>query len=172
MENEISKVQTSQTYEQSPHFFWNCGPASKTEFCPVPQDKCGEDYLKKMVGRGAATADIDGDGDLDLLFAATGSSPRLLRNDQKLGNHWLRVEVRVATGSRSAIGAKIEVETDSGRITSQVMPTRGYLSQSESAALIGLGQSQSIKQVVVTWPGGREQTIEGPAIDRVLTVSP
>ena len=172
LENEINKVQTSQTYEQSPHFFWNCGPASKTEFCPVPQDKCGADYLQKMVGRGAATADIDGDGDLDLLFAATGSSPRLLRNDQKLGNHWLRVNVTGAKGSHSAIGATVEVKTDKGRYSNVVMPTRGYLSQSESAALIGLGQSQSIKQVVVTWPGGREQTIEGSAIDRVLTVAP
>ena len=172
LENEINKVQTSQTYEQSPHFFWNCGPASKTEFCPVPKQNCGEDYLKKMVGRGAATADIDGDGDLDLLFAATGSSPRLLRNDQKLGNHWLRVNVTGAKGSHSAIGATVEVKTAKGRYSNVVMPTRGYLSQSESAALIGLGQSQSIKQVVVTWPGGREQTIEGSAIDRVLTVAP
>ena len=172
LENEINKVQASQTYEQPPHFFWNCGPASKTEFCPVPKEKCGEDYLKRMVGRGAATADIDGDGDLDLLFAATGSSPRLLRNDQQLGHHWLRVDVTGAKGQRSAIGAKVEVETDTGKFTSQVMPTRGYLSQSESSALIGLGKSKSIKRLTVTWPGGVERIFENPAIDQVLSVSP
>ena len=172
LENEINKVQASQTYEQPPHFFWNCGPASKTEFCPVPKEKCGEDYLKRMVGRGAATADIDGDGDLDLLFAATGSSPRLLRNDQQLGHHWLRVDVTGAKGQRSAIGAKVEVETDTGKFTSQVMPTRGYLSQSASTALLGLGKSKSIKRLTVTWPGGVERILENPAIDQALSVSP
>lgn len=172
LENEINKVQASQTYEQPPHFFWNCGPASKTEFCPVPKEKCGEDYLKRMVGRGAATADIDGDGDLDLLFAATGSAPRLLRNDQQLGHHWLRVDVTGAKGQRSAIGAKVEVETDTGKFTSQVMPTRGYLSQSESSALLGLGKSESINSVTVTWPGGVKKIVESPEINRVLTVAP
>ena len=175
LENEISKVQTSQTYEQSPHFFWNCGPASKTEFCPVPQEKCGADYLQKMVGRGAATADIDGDGDLDLLFAATGSSPRLLRNDQKLGNHWLRVEVRIAGASRHsqavAIGCHVEVELEDGRLLQgQIMPTRGYLSQSEGAVTFGLGSTERIKRVRVRSPQNLQQTIDTPPMDRVLKV--
>ncbi len=175
LENEISKVQTSQTYEQSPHFFWNCGPASKTEFCPVPKDKCGEDYLKKMVGRGAATADIDGDGDLDLLFAATGSSPRLLRNDQKLGNHWLRVEVRIAGASRHsqavAIGCHVEVELEDGRsLQGQIMPTRGYLSQSEGAVTFGIGSADRIKRVKIRSPQNLQQTIDTPPMDRVLKV--
>ncbi|MEK6260771.1 MAG: CRTAC1 family protein [Planctomycetota bacterium] len=172
LENEINKVQVSQQYEQPPHFFWNCGPASKTEFCPVPKEKCGEDYLKRMVGRGAATADIDGDGDLDLLFAATGSAPRLLRNDQQLGHHWLRVDVTGAKGNRSGIGAKIEVETDAGKLVGHAVPTRGYLSQSELPVTFGLGKSDGISRVTVTWPGGERKTIEKPAIDKVLSVAP
>ncbi len=176
LENEINKVQVSQQYEQSPHFFWNCGPGSKTEFCPVPRDKCGDDYLKRMVGRGAATADIDGDGDLDLLFAATGSSPRLLRNDQKLGNHWLRVEVTVAGASRHsqavAIGCHVEVELEDGRLLQgQIMPTRGYLSQSEGAVTFGLGSAKRIQRVKIRSPQNLQQTIDTPPIDRVLKVT-
>ncbi len=172
LENDINKVQASQFYEQPPHFFWNCGPASRTEFAPVPSEKCGPDFLKRMVGRGAAFADIDGDGDLDLLFGATGSKPRLIRNDQKLGHHWLRVDVTGLHGCRSAIGAKIHVVTTDGKILNQIMPTRGYLSQSELPATFGLGLQDKISSVSVTWPTGMKKTIEAPQVDQVLKVAP
>lgn len=171
LENEISKVQASQQYAQPPHFFWNCGPESKTEFCAVPESKCGREYFKRMVGRGSAVADIDGDGDLDLLFAAVGSPPRLLRNDQKLGHHWLRVSVAGQNGGASAIGAVVEVQTKNGKQIATVMPTRSYLSQSEMPVTFGLGDADTIENVIVTWPGGKTQTIEGPKVDQLLKVS-
>jgi hypothetical protein len=170
LENEINKVQLSQQYAQPPHFFWNCGPESPTEFALVPKGKCGTDFLKRMVGRGSAVADIDGDGDLDLLFAAVNSAPRLLRNDQKLGNHWLRVAVTGPTGNRSSIGALVSVETAAGQAVGQVMPTRSYLSQSELPVTFGLGQTDSIQRVTVSWPGGHEKVVESPKIDQLLKV--
>lgn len=172
LETEINKVQASQFYEQPPHFFWNCGPESRTEFVPVPSDKCGTDFLKRMVGRGAAFADIDADGDLDLLFGATGAPPRLIRNDQNLGHHWLRVDVAGVNGCQSAIGAKIEVVTATGKLLHQIMPTRGYLSQSELPATFGLGSLEAIESVTVRWPTGEQKTIQSPPVDRVLKVSP
>lgn len=172
LENEINKVQASQFYEQPPHFFWNCGPESRTEFAPVASDKCGTDFTKRMVGRGAAFADIDGDGDLDVLFGATGSKPRLLRNDQKLENHWLRVDVTGVKGCRSAAGARIEVKTAGGKMLNQVMPTRGYLSQSELIVPFGLGKQDKVTSVTVTWPTGERKTIDNPAVDQILKVAP
>ena len=171
LENEINKVQSSQQYAQPPHFFWNCGPESPTEFVPVPKSKCGDDYLKRMVGRGSAVADIDGDGDLDLLFGAVNSPPRLLRNDQKLGNHWLRVSVTGAKGDGSSIGAQIEVQLKGEKRVACVMPTRSYLSQSELPVTFGLGQTQVIERVTVNWPDGRSRVVEGPKIDQVLKVT-
>ena len=174
LENEINKVQASQHYAQPPHFFWNCGPESPTEFVPVPEANCGGEFLKRMVGRGSALADIDGDGDLDLLFAAVNSPPRLLRNDQQLGNHWLCcLSVTGPNKNASAIGALVEVHLKDGKRTSHVMPTRSYLSQSELPVTFGLGPIDTIEQVVVTWPGGMTKTIkEPPKVDQLLKVAP
>ena len=172
LENEINKVQVSQQYAQTPHFFWNCGPESPTEFSQVPKAKCGAEFMKRMVGRGSAVADIDGDGDLDLLFAAVNSPARLLRNDQQLGNHWLRVDVSGPKQNRSAIGAEVEVQWANGKQIGQVMPTRSYLSQSELPVTFGLGKIETIQRVTVTWPGGQKKVIESPKVDQLLRVTP
>jgi hypothetical protein len=124
-----------------------------------------------MVGRGSAVADIDGDGDLDLLFGAVNSAPRLLRNDQQLGNHWLRVSVTGANGIGSAIGTQVEVQLNGEKRISQVMPTRSYLSQSELPVTFGLGKSDEITRVIVTWTDGKSRVIEGPKVDHVLKVN-
>ncbi len=111
LESDIQKVQKSQQYAQPPQLFWNAGSQFSTEFVPVPQEQTGKDFARPIVGRGAAYADIDGDGDLDVLITSTGGAPRLLRNDQALGHHWLRLKLVGAKCNRDAIGAVVEVES-------------------------------------------------------------
>lgn len=171
LEIEINKVQESQHYEQSPHLFWNCGPEHATEFELVPAAKCGSDFLKPSVGRGAAYADIDGDGDLDLLIANSGQPPRLLRNDQSRGHHWVRLQLTGgAKSNRDAIGAMVELRT--GNVTQRrlVMPTRSYLSQVELPVTFGLGPSDKIDSVRIRWPDGSMQDLKDVAIDQTHRV--
>ena len=103
LEEDIQKVQSSQHYEQPPQLLWNCGSDYDSEFMVASEDKTGSAFTKRMVGRGAARADIDGDGDIDVLLFSSGGKPRLLRNDQKLGNHWLRFKL---TGTKTNKDAK------------------------------------------------------------------
>jgi enediyne biosynthesis protein E4 len=171
LEEDINRVQPSQFYEQPPHLFWNCGPDEPTEFVPVPVEKCGVDLRKRMVGRGASTADIDGDGDLDVLLAASGRSPRLLRNEQKLGHHWLRVRLQGTQSNTMAIGARLELHAGGQVQRARVCPTRSYLSQTELPVTFGLGEAESIDRLVISWPSGIRQEVTAPQIDQLLVVT-
>jgi hypothetical protein len=172
LEEDIAKVQASQTYEQPPQLFWNAGAQHATEFVPLTAKECGEDFFRPIVGRGAAYADIDSDGDLDVLIGASGRRPRLLRNDQQLGHHWLRLKLQGngATSNRDAIGARVDL-TVGGEVRRQfVTRTRSYISQSESTLTFGLGDSAAIDKVEIRWPDGKEQTLQGLAVDTVHAV--
>jgi len=172
LEDDINKVQASQHYEQPPQLFWNCGPNSATEFVKVPAEKSGADFARPMVGRGAAFADIDADGDLDVLLTAVGGRPRLLRNDQQLNHHWLRVKLHGAAGNREAIGAWVELHQADGAVQQrQVMPTRSYLSQCELPVTFGLGDANTFERLVVRWPDGSEQEVSEVTVDQTLEIS-
>lgn len=170
LENEIQKVQSSQTYEQQPHLFCNCGAKQRPEFALVAEDKCGADFARPMVGRGAGYADLDGDGDLDVLIMASRGKPRLLRNDQQLGRHYLRVKLTGKRATRDAIGAWIEAHVGNDVQKRQVMPTRSYLTQVELPVTFGLDQATQVDTLVIRWPGGGVQELTGVKADQLLVI--
>lgn len=169
LEEEINKVQQSQHYAQPAQLFWN-GARFNESFVPVTADKCGPDLYKPIVGRGSAFADIDGDGDLDVILTQIAGPPLLLRNDQKIGHHWLRLKLIGARSNRDAIGAQVRVRSGERTLWRQVMPTRGYLSQSELPITIGLGEAENPGSIEILWPDGSKQKIADIAIDRTTTV--
>jgi hypothetical protein len=170
LEEEISKIQKSQRYAQPAQLFWNAGTARAGCFTAVAADKCGSDFFKPIVGRGCAFADIDGDGDLDVLLTQVGGAPLLLRNDQALSHHWLRLKLTGARANRDAIGARVNVKLGDQILSRDVMPTRGYLSQSELPVTIGLGAATHPDEVEIIWPGGAKQRVERPTVDQTTVV--
>ncbi|HVJ80917.1 MAG TPA: CRTAC1 family protein, partial [Planctomycetia bacterium] len=171
LEPDISRVQASQTFAQPAQLFWNAGPGAASEFVEMPPENVGSDLRHPIVGRGAAFADIDGDGDLDVLLAACGGPCRLLRNDQKSGNHWIRLKlVGKGKSNRDAIGALIEVKVGDQTLRRPVMPTRSYLSQVELPVTVGLGKTSQAPPVRIIWPDGSIQDVADVPVDKPVTI--
>ena len=135
----------------------------------APADKLGDEFAAPMVGRGVAFGDLDGDGDLDLLLTAVGGPPRLLENKLD-GANWLRVRLQGTTSNRDAIGAEVVAKVAGKNLRRRVMPTRGYLSQSERVVTFGLGETDKVEELTVFWPGGASQRVEVDGVNKVLEV--
>jgi hypothetical protein len=171
LEPEISRVHAHQSYRQPAQLFWNRGDINGRGYLPVPAEKCGQDLFKPMVGRGSAFGDIDGDGDLDVVITQIAGPAMLLRNDQQLGHHWVRLKLVGTKSNRDAVGAWIRVRAGGKSLSRQVMPTRSYLSQSELPVTIGLGTANRTESVEIVWPSGTRQKLPPPGIDRVTIVT-
>ena len=164
-------MQPSQHYAQPPHLFWNCRAAGRHRVLSCHRKGRRAPICSSRSSAAGRFADIDGDGDLDVVLTATGQPPLLLRNDQQLGHHWLRLKLTGTKSNRDAIGAWVAVELEGRTLRQQVMPSRSYLSQVELPVTFGLGPDDKVRGVTVHWPCGGKQEIEITAIDRVIDVT-
>lgn len=122
------------------------------------------------VSFGAAFADFDGDGDLDLVFANYQRGVTVLRNDSDSG-HRAVVALRGSVSNRFGVGATVRVETASGVQVRPLVLVRGYLSSSEPIAHFGLGDDATINRLTIEWPSGHLQTFTGLAADRKFIIT-
>ena len=167
--DDISVVQPNVKYAQPPHLFRNLG---NNKFEEVTT-KVGDALPHPVVGRGAAYADIDNDGDLDLVITANNGSARLLRNDNGNKNDKLRVKTIGTRSNRDGIGAKVTVKTANGtRLFAMVKTGSSYLSQSELPVTFGLGKPEAGKTVSVeiVWPSGHKDSISNVKANQFITV--
>jgi hypothetical protein len=169
LEGDINKVQSSQHYRQPAQLFWNCGNDCGSSFLEHSAAGTG-DLGTALVGRGASHADIDGDGDLDVLITQNGGSPLLLRNDQALGHHWLRLKLTGTKVNRDAIGAWVELRQGDSVQRRQVMPTRSYLSQVEPVLTFGLGSADYVDSLEVFWPDGSRLLLDDVRVDSLVEI--
>ena len=165
--DDIEQVQSRVTYAQRPQLFHNDGRGRFEEIV----DEAGDALQQPMVARGAAYADYDNDGDLDILMTSNGGAPRLLRNDGGNTNNLLRVKTVGTESNRDGIGARVEV-TVAGQSRWQMVKTgSSYASQSEVPLTFGLGNETSEERLRVSWPSGQIDEVTGLAANEFLVIA-
>jgi len=124
---------------------------------------------------GAAYADLDNDGALDLVVNNLNAPAAIYRNRAReldsAGHHYLTVALRGSGANTGGLGAKVMITAGGARQLVEVMPTRGFQSSVDPRAHFGLGVASHVDSLTVIWPDRRSQVLENVAADRTITVS-
>jgi Tfp pilus assembly protein PilF len=131
----------------------------------------GDYFRHPYVGRGAAFADYDNDGDMDAFIVNNGGPGILLRNDGGNRNHWLEVELVGTKSNRRGIGATVRLVAGGATQTRQVGDQASYLSQNSAIEDFGLGTLTEADTLAVTWPSGVHDVRTGVAANQRLVVT-
>jgi hypothetical protein len=164
--DNVNMFQPDVYFAERPLLYHNRGGLN---FAEVASQK--GDLSKRQVARGCSYADIDGDGDLDVLIMAMDGAPRLLRNDGGNKNRWLRVRLIGKKSNRNGYGAKVEVTVRGLTQMARVRSGSSFLSALEQTATFGLGQQVKAEQVKITWPSGQVDTYRDVPANTLLTAT-
>ncbi|HUE01271.1 MAG TPA: CRTAC1 family protein [Bryobacteraceae bacterium] len=166
IEEEIGRVQPKVQYREPPLLFHNLG---KGQFENVTA-RMGTAFNRPVVARGAAYADYDHDGDLDIVVTTNDGPAYLFRNDGGNRNHWISMRLVGRKSNRDGIGAVVRVMSKSGKQWNMVHSGSSYCSQSDLALTFGLGSDAAVDAIEIDWPSGAKQALGGVAANQFLTI--
>lgn len=131
----------------------------------------GEVFRKPRVGRGAAFADYDNDGDVDCAIVNHSEGLSLLANEGGNQNHWIKVKVRAGRKNLCGLGARVKIVAGGWRQAQEIGAQSTYLSQNACEAHFGLGKSTQVERLTVVFPSGKIRELKALEANQTVTVS-
>lgn len=121
---------------------------------------------------GSAYADLDNDGDLDLVINNTNQEAFVYKNNAREQNqsHFLTVILEGPALNKQGIGARLTLEVNNQRLTREVMPTRGFQSAVDTRIHFGLGSHTQVGTLTIRWPDGRVQRVTDLSLDKLINI--
>ncbi|MCU1297049.1 MAG: ASPIC/UnbV [Acidobacteriaceae bacterium] len=165
IEDQIERVQKRVSYAEPPHLFRNLGAGKFQEVTA----SLGTVFASPRVARGAAYADIDNDGFLDVLFTTNGGRAYLFHNEGG-SNHSLRIKLAGTKSNRDGIGAVIRVTSGKDAQSKMLRSGSSYLSQSELVLTFGLGEQTKADAIEVRWPSCQVEKLSNVNAGQTITI--
>jgi len=164
--DNVALYRATSSYAQKPLLYENSGGGLFRDITAG----AGPALQMKRVGRGLAVADMDNDGDLDVVINNQGQAPLLLRNQMMSGNAWITIEARGTSSNRFGLGARVEIEAGGKRQVAEINNAASYASANDPRLHFGLGTASVIQRLTIFWPSGKVQTLENVKVNQILTV--
>ncbi len=129
-------------------------------------------FTQKSFSNGAAYADLDNDGDLDLIINNENGPAFVYRNNarQLNQNNYISILLKGTGANTFAIGSKIRIYKDSQVIYREVIPSRGFQSSVDYRQVIGLGKIAQPDSMIITWPDNSWIKFDHPAVNKLDTI--
>ncbi len=169
IDEEINRVQPKVTFAQTPLLFRNLGGMGRRGAFEDVSKKAGAALSKALVARGAAYADFDRDGDLDIAINNNHGAAVLYRNEGGAKGNWISLALEGVQSNRSGLGAVVRVESKGGKQWRMLSSGGSYCSQSELALHFGLGADTAVN-IEVEWPSGKKQRYSNVAVRKRYAV--
>ena len=165
----MSKLEVVQTIPPTilkNYIFRNNGDNTFTNVTDVWGDE------EPNLANGTAYADLDNDGDMDLVTNVINGYAGVYRNNSEKmnSNHFLKIRFEGTGLNKGGIGAKVEIRDQHRLQVQEFMPSRGYMSSMNHELIFGLGKADIIDELKVTWPDMREQIITGIKADQTIVL--
>ncbi len=164
--DNIKLFHAETTYAEPKLMFHNLGNGTFENV----SSKMGSDFTAPRVSRGAAVADFDNDGDLDILVSNNGQTPQLLRNEGGNVNHWLEILLIGAKSNRDGVGARVKVSAGNLVLHDERRGGMSYQSAQDPRLHFGLGNRTEVDSVEIQWPSGATTQLGKVRCDQIIAV--